>query len=153
MGNKIKPTELRIGNLVQFGINIVPIKSIYTESFLKKDITIYVELNQKLSHYCLKIEEISPIQLTKEWLEKFGFEEDNPNEHNGFMIFNSNGLYLNIFTGTEKGFLISLSDVQTFQFLKPMGGNIKYVHQLQNLYFALTGEELIIKQQENEKFY
>ena len=26
------------------------------------------------------------------------------------------------------------------------GVNVKYVHQLQNLYFALTGEELILKE-------
>jgi len=34
----------------------------------------------------------------------------------------------------------------TFEkFRKPIAYYIKYVHQLQNLYFALTGEELIIK--------
>jgi hypothetical protein len=29
-----------------------------------------------------------------------------------------------------------------------IGKEIKYVHQLQNLYFALTGEELLLKEYE-----
>lgn len=67
----------------------------------------------------------SPVKLTEEWLIKFGFVK-----HSG-------------------GYLSSDSSIElTFDFLvwKP---NIKrleilYVHQLQNLYFAITGKELSV---------
>ena len=34
-------------------------------------------------------------------------------------------------------------DPHTINTFESSDGNVKYVHQLQNLYFALTGEELI----------
>lgn len=80
-------------------------------------------------------ERLEPIPLTEEWLFKFGFKFDGhcswwKNElieltidtgEDEYSVFNNNGDYI-----TLKG--------------------IKYVHSLQNLYFALTGEELEIKQ-------
>ncbi len=64
-----------------------------------------------------------PIPLTEDWLLKFGFELKNW----GIKVW-----YL-------KGFEID----QNF-YLKGIdwGVRFKYVHQLQNLYFALTNEEL-----------
>ena len=69
--------------------------------------------------------QIDPIPLTEEWLEKFGFVKHS-------------GGYL------SKDSVIEL----TFDFLvwKPNIKRLKvlYVHQLQNLYFAITGEELTV---------
>ena len=64
------------------------------------------------------------IPLTEEWLNKFGF------------------------TGWDLGYYTLLMDRGVFFILTEDGmtiisRNVKYVHQLQNLYFALTGEELI----------
>lgn len=56
-----------------------------------------------------------PIPLTEEWLEKFD------------LVYVDLGQFIRIY---GHDFLLS---------------KIKYVHQLQNLYFALTGEELTIK--------
>jgi len=66
---------------------------------------------------------LEPIPITKEWLLKFGFEYNHiSGEYKGHnMIFFNRISYIT--WGTTK---------------------IYYVHQLQNLYFALTGEELII---------
>lgn len=76
--------------------------------------------------------EIEPIPLTEEWLLKLGFENLNY------------GWYLNkikLFDYSYKKGSINLKinsfDVPSTQ--------IKYVHQLQNLHFALTEEELTIK--------
>jgi hypothetical protein len=82
----------------------------------------------------INLEEVKPIPLTEEWLFKFGFKFDGhcswwKNElieltidigEDEYSVFNDNGDYI-----TLKG--------------------IKYVHQLQNLYFAIKGEELTIK--------
>ena len=78
--------------------------------------------------------ECQPIPLTEEWLFKFGFKFDGhcswwknklieltiDTGEDEYSVFNNNGDYI-----TLKG--------------------IKYVHSLQNLHFALTGEELTIK--------
>ena len=78
-----------------------------------------------------------PIPLTEEWLLTFGFKIDTKN-------FNWNaGIGVN-----EIGdFKLSLRYTESFGwFFKSRCTPIKYVHQLQNLYFALTGEELTFKQ-------
>jgi len=75
--------------------------------------------------------QIEPIPLTEEWLLKFGFEKidyvSSPRyELEDFYIgYNENGFYLQI-----------ESQIQSNYF--------RYIHQLQNLFFALTGEELKI---------
>lgn len=71
-----------------------------------------------------------PIPLTTEWLERFGFDVGNN------------------FYFTRGDFDISYIDDDiiyeryTVRWQKSVSIKIQYVHQLQNLYFALTGEEL-----------
>jgi hypothetical protein len=78
-----------------------------------------------------------PIPITEEWLLKFGFEKKE-------------GCINNIYFILAGKILIQYDLVYNIvDFVKRVNFNvfisIKYVHQLQNLYFALTGEELIIK--------
>lgn len=78
------------------------------------------------------IEYISPIPLTEDWLVKFGFIDDQISfELNGFML----GWYRN-----DEFYYLPTNQITVRNKIQ-----IKYVHQLQNLYFALTGEELTIK--------
>jgi len=130
----MKATELRIGNLVldtKGNINKVDSEALI---YMSKE-----PLNQ-----------VTPIPLTEEWLLKFGFIKGN---YNWFRLYfnpekledsdcftyniNSKMLCLESFYDNEKKGSIQLSS-----------SDEKYVHQLQNLYFALTSEELTIKQQE-----
>lgn len=74
-------------------------------------------------------DDLMAIPLNEEWLLKFGFELINGNKYrNGHieLLDGPNHCYEYFYGGFTK---------------------IKYVHQLQNLYFALTGEELEIKEQ------
>lgn len=71
-----------------------------------------------------EFEDLKPIPLTEGWLLDLGLRGRR------LWVFE-------IFGDNERGFHISSE-----------GGEwifIKYVHQLQNLYFALTGEELEVK--------
>lgn len=81
-----------------------------------------------------------PISLTDEWLLKFGF-----------ITFDSKQIYNEWFLNFDgvlkyKIFHSKYTGVETFTM--PHGDKpikLKSVHQLQNLYFALTGEELTFK--------
>jgi len=66
-------------------------------------------------------EDYKPIPLTEEWLIKFGINR----QISVFEVYGNN----------SRGFHIDLGGEWLF---------IKYVHTLQNLFFALTGEELKI---------
>ena len=117
----MKANELRIGNWVM----VFPVKnpqqvcdvmfdSVNTESVFGQ-------------HYG----EVEPIQLTEEWLLKFGFEKTMSWTYVKDLVGNLKLVY---YLG-EKGWSIGFKSYSDFP-------NLKYVHQLQNLYFALTGEEL-----------
>lgn len=81
-------------------------------------------------------DEFEPIPLTEEWLIGFGFKKPSEPPEGYYLLVN--GL-------TFAGLVI---DNNVSLWLNYSGtsivNNIKYVHQLQNLYFALTGEELKI---------
>lgn len=71
--------------------------------------------------------DVKPIPLTEEWLLRLGFDNDDVNR------FYKDGIYI-LFYNVGCSILHNQLHV-----------NIFYVHQLQNLYFALTGEELTLK--------
>ena len=72
--------------------------------------------------------ECQPIPLTEEWLEKFGFEYSDLNGDSGLWKIPPFQIY-----------------GKCNQFIYEYALDVNYVHQLQNLYFAITGEELTIK--------
>ena len=122
----MKVEELRLNNYVYSGVRMVKVKSIHTESVLKDEVSIYIELNENLSHYCVSMYDIKPIELTEEILLKCGFVKcsyiDNHYNVLGMVIWNCNGMFI----------------------CNKNGVQLKYLHQLQNLYFALTSKELEI---------
>ena len=74
-----------------------------------------------------------PIPLTEEWLLKFGFEKT---KHTGY--YDKKWLSGDFFFDGKK-LLVITEGLIDGDFI-----DIKFVHQLQNLYFCLTGEELTI---------
>lgn len=94
------------------------------------------------------VEALSGIPLTPEWLERAGFEEYFRNESISYHTINIKGsdiqtmdFHLQIWTGKAPVFNINNDNPENDGFLQ----EIQYVHQLQNLYFSLTGTELEIK--------
>jgi hypothetical protein len=83
-------------------------------------------------------EEIHPIPITPEWLERCGFEYKEPH-----CIKRPLSIAKNFYrdgTWNYDGFVLRHKFEDCMQVLV-----IKYLHQLQNLYFALTGTEITIK--------
>lgn len=81
---------------------------------------------------------IKPIILTKKWYEKLGFI--NSENENGDYNFQLKNVAL---VKSKNGCIVWFSRDSDDYFQSIM--SVKYVHQLQNLYFALTGEELEAK--------
>lgn len=78
-----------------------------------------------------ELRDIEPISLTEEWLLKFGFENIGVNfQYNGISIW---------FSSYSKCFQLRYCLIGSY-FERKI--NIEHVHQLQNLYFTLTGKEL-----------
>lgn len=119
----MKKFELRVGNLI----------------YNKQGNTMYVNPNH-LIMLVYGIEDLfKPIPLTEKWLLEFGFIRHHDDYANSVIYIK------NVLDNTEfewgvypfelgSGFVINNSQ------------KLKYVHQLQNLYFALTNEELVVKE-------
>jgi hypothetical protein len=131
----IKATELRVGNIVRThnkGSKVF----IPEMDFVIQGITIFKRVVFGHSYNVTGFERdekhIVGTPLTELWLLKFGFKHFTESWY-------------------EKGFLsisiehgVELNDEYNSTIKLPY--EIQYVHQLQNLYFALTGKELEIKE-------
>lgn len=131
----MKAQELRINNRVKQGT----IKSFY----------------EKGAHFgygkFIDYDKIKPIPLTDEWLVKFGFEKEDkkPSKEHGYYYskhiedykycfsyanFRGDWGFYNEYTDSPIDFDDDRKYIVSF--------GVKYVHQLQNLIFALIGKEL-----------
>ena len=123
--NQMEASELRIGNYVTSNTKL-----------LENEVLTVTDINETHVQAWTKgplgasDEYLEPIPLTEEWLIKFGFECDGRGEIRlpDFII-----------ESFHDGYHYTAGEGCMF------GVPILYVHQLQNLYFALTGNELILK--------
>lgn len=116
----MKASELRVGSLVDYEGAVHTVYEIQTNlcrSYRNKN-------NAEM--YLHGYSEIKPIPLTEEWLTKLGFDGCNWIDA-GALGFQ--------YLPYEKCVTLIYSESVSVP-------NIQFVHQLQNLYFALTGEEL-----------
>lgn len=120
--------QLRIGNLVQ-DFECEPY--IFEIEKISKEWIVY----RKGS---IKTREATPIPLTEEWLIRFNFERQD-NNWNMLCICNDwTYLYWEKLAGVQLS-------INKHSIMLP---HIQYVHQFQNLYHSLCGEELILKEQQ-----
>ena len=84
-----------------------------------------------------------PIPLTEEWLLKFGFKHKKCGMCGQDQWSNMDFWYIETISGEA---IVLRGNVKQTKILYPYGTFIEYVHSLQNLYFALTGQELTIQQ-------
>lgn len=128
MQSVLKASDLRIGNKLLFLGDVVTFKNI-TE--IREDGIFWIKtfepkIESKNFHF-------KPIPLTEEWLLKFGLKKT---EYKSQIIYDS---------GLQNSTYIIIDENNSSYFM--WGAyltSIKYVHELQNLYFALTGSELTV---------
>lgn len=132
----MESTEVRIGNLVHFEeVNI-------DENDFEKSFRESFKISARgLCEWHLGYERgYAPILLTKSWLLKLGFKE--------YIDFGVNtGIFDKMLLSDGFSYSINSKKVTIIhdgnKISHWINKEIKYVHQLQNLYFALTGDELI----------
>jgi len=108
----MKATELRIGNYFEYKKHII--------EFAIEDFTEISNNDQFLKLF------LKPIKLTEQWFKDFGFKLIE-SSFLSFATYELNGVRI------DKG---------TYIYVLFNDKEIKYVHQLQNFYFALTSKEL-----------
>lgn len=86
---------------------------------------------------------ISPIPLTEEHLIRFGFDNVRKNMLMCHNEYHNNRINEGAFYVEPVG--DAFNHWYLYHKVKMITSNIRYVHQLQNLYFALCGEELELK--------
>ena len=120
INNMIQSNELRIGNLVYSvgGIDVAPVIKIDAEKII---------LNE-------------PIPLTENWFNSFGFDHITKNNANYFTHDDDTFAQLR-FALIGDTCHVSIGDDNNGTAFSI----IKYVHQLQNLFHSVNGEELITK--------
>ena len=136
----MKATELRIGNWIASGANHQNIETwvigkVHSISCLNSQFEqIEVETEEEFTWFFKN--NYFGIPLTEEWLVKFGFDQNNVDIEKYECKW------------YKLSFTLDYWNAQKFFIYGYIGGNktIKYVNQLQNLYFALMGEELTIKE-------
>jgi hypothetical protein len=116
----MKASDLRIGNYVYDTLGKVNKIDLEAITYIVKE-----PHNQ-----------VKPIPLTKEWLLKIGFEFAVDTWYlNGFSLWETE-------FGDDKG----ATGIGYFYELRAKGmmdKHIQYLHELQNLYYSLTGEEIL----------
>ncbi|MDR4892255.1 MULTISPECIES: hypothetical protein [unclassified Chryseobacterium] len=127
----MKPQELRVGNLVYVPGLFEPSALVEPVEFIYSNGEIGTKSTEAHASY------YRPIELNEDWILKFGFEKTTPD---GWMCLNICNDWT--FLYWHKG-VLELSVNRHSVVLK----HIESVHELQNLIFALTGEELTIKEQ------
>lgn len=142
----MKANELRIGNYFnprnRLGEIHLPIKAMIEKIFIIEPFKVkscaydknFAQV-EKMNEF--DIADLCEISLTEEWLLKFGFEFDGTS-YNKLDKASQNVFQLPAFPNKNGSIQICARISDTYLL------ELTDVHQLQNLYFALTGKELLV---------
>lgn len=119
----MKANELRIGNII---------KNENDSITHIVELTDYDRVAMGENRVVSDLSNCEPVPLTEEWLLKFGF------------IFSHSRGFEEYYDKNDVGLTIIGSGTPDIKILY-RSTQLKFIHQLQNIYFALTAEELTIK--------
>jgi hypothetical protein len=125
----LKANELRLGNILRLKNQ----EGYLTVSMIEQSGSLYFDESPEL-HYDLEDDEILPVELTEQWLAQLGFNKRTIQiDEHGLLRIVDRGIYE----------IVEFTDAETY---RSYDNRILYVHQLQNLFFALSdGIELKVK--------
>lgn len=127
----MKANELKTGSIISISDKLQVVTQITSEPF--SGITTRALDGHKGYNCSLGDSSVEPVKLTEEWLLKFGFHKGNQFPYidgaTGWFCLDENSGYYKLALPSDN-----------------IGNQFQFVHQLQNLYFGLTGEELKLNQ-------
>lgn len=126
--DRINVRELRIGNWV-LDANVPTVIDFSYMSYL---------IDYPTTH------KVSAIPLTEEWIKRFGFEYKYVDDTCGQYVISFSEWGMFAFDVNSEGYSYT-------GYAATFSTQLKFVHQLQNLFFALTGTELISKPATGDK--
>jgi hypothetical protein len=128
--------QLRLGNWLQ--------DSIHFKGFFQVECILTEMIDT--GEFILTPDEVNPIELDEDWLHRFGFQKGDNIEHSdAFYVIKVVGSDFGI--NPENGVVWITRGKNCFN--NP--ALIKHVHELQNIYFALSGNELVVSSAVGEK--
>lgn len=128
-------SQYRLGNIVNSKGSLCQIASIAKD----KSIAIHIDKKDKKSH------NFSPQPLSSSILLEFGFKRDDHGWGSEYYLLrNEYEVYFSVEHWKDHNQDSAWNNYWYIkQTIKPF--DLKFVHQLQNIYFALTGQELELK--------
>lgn len=121
--------DLKIKNLVEYRNQIFTITEIFQDD--EKDY--FVKIENDILSFSVLADSIKPIDITEEWLEKFGFLRTYISEQR--IRYERPETFIK--------YDIDLSSKKIVEGLKIYGNSIKckYIHEFQNIFSCLFGKE------------
>jgi hypothetical protein len=137
----INPTELRIGNLIRYTGAQYPFYPL-KDGVVQVEEVLSAGVNRSQGDSTLyEADKLEGIPLNPEWLERMEFNRFADGSYHRPAMFTWRVLY----DAYEKAASYCTGTYPELGHRVHLNVRIESVHQLQNLYFALTGEELTIK--------
>lgn len=128
--------ELRIGNYIDLGNRIAKVAEIWSNAIVAFDI-------EETQDTVEDLERLKPIQLTEEWVYKAGFKKFEYT-----ISLNDGQCYHYELNNDGRDWVLFFNGMWfTINEAKMMGKHFRhnrYLHQLQNAWFSITGSELTI---------
>ena len=124
----MRAEDIRVGNYVDYECTthcIVDINSIGCGSY-------WLNGNNPEDYYTHLYRDIKGIPITDDWLIRFGFKLNECDNYELAYLFEINSTFTII--NEDRGYF----------YIDARNNELEYVHQLQNLYFALVGKELVL---------
>lgn len=127
----MEANELRYRNYVRYKGKVFQVNDIFGASGL---ITVLPnDEKDRPGRLAVNDKDYKPIPISSEWLERFSAVPAFPNDPQSRVLQLGE---LSVLLQTQGNLFLQV------EFNESEGMTIQYVHQLQNLYFALTGQEL-----------
>ncbi len=134
----MKLTDLKIGNYIQTPNGIDEIRGLINRNCFKD---VFLVKNSDI-----EIEDVKPIPLTEKWLLKLGFDDSEHKKGYTGLEYRSNVIL--DFVLTKPLVMGEWQKDYCFELIQHRFVEIKYIHELQNLYHVLKGKDLKIKKLE-----
>lgn len=130
----IDTRDLRIGSLIKYDNRVCTVEILSRTRLSIK----YQYDGTTVTAFNAHFDDVDGIKITDEWIERLGLEKDDYYDY--FRWLTSNYQVAVETSPSGAGFSV-LDEYSDYEFVR----NIEYIHQLQNLIYDFTGQELTME--------